>query len=142
GAGSPARWADVAIRDGKVEAIGAGLPQRAAREVDAANCWVMPGMLDIHTHYDAEIEAMPGLDESVRHGVTTVVMGNCSLSAALGTKKDILDVFSRVESLPRDVLSKWLGDEIKWQGVREYYPHLDRLPIGPNVASLLGHSDV
>ena len=72
----------------------------------------MPGMLDIHTHYDAEIEAMPGLDESVRHGVTTIVMGNCSLSAALGTKKDILDLFCRVESLPRDVLGKWLGDDI------------------------------
>jgi len=52
---------------------------------------------------------MPGLEESVRHGVTTVVMGNCSLSTALGSKKDILDLFSRVESLPRDVLSKWLA---------------------------------
>ncbi len=142
GAGTPPAMADVAIHEGKVQAIGPGLPQRGAREVNAAGCWVMPGMLDIHTHYDAEIEAMPGLEESVRHGVTTVVMGNCSLSTALGSKKDILDLFSRVESLPRDVLSKWLGGEIKWKGVREYYAHLDRLPIGPNVASLLGHSDV
>ena len=102
----------------------------------------MPGMLDIHTHYDAEIEAIPGLEESVRHGVTTVVMGNCSLSVALGNKKDILDLFCRVESLPRDVLSKWLGETIPWKGVREYYAHLETLPIGPNVASFLGHSDI
>ena len=85
---------------------------------------------------------MPGLDESVRHGVTTVVMGNCSLSTALGSKKDFLDLFCRVESLPRDVLSQWLGDTLPWNGVREYYQHLDQLPLGPNVASLLGHSNV
>jgi len=142
GAGSPRVVADVAIADGKVQAIGPRLPQTGRQEVDARGCWVMPGMLDIHTHYDAEIEAMPGLEESVRHGVTTVVMGNCSLSAALGTQKDILDLFCRVESLPRNVLAKWLGDELPWNGVREYYDHLEKLPVGPNVASFLGHSNV
>ncbi len=144
GAGSPAVTADVAIDGGKVQAVGPKLPQRGRREVDAKGCWVMPGMLDIHTHYDAEIEAMPGLEESVRHGVTTVVMGNCSLSTALGTKKDLLDLFCRVESLPRDVLSKWLGDgdQLPWNGVREYYQHLETRPMGPNVASLIGHSNV
>ena len=118
------------------------LPHAGRREIDAHGCWVMPGMLDIHTHYDAEVEAMPGLEESVRHGVTTVVMGNCSLSAALGEKKDILDLFCRVESLPRDVLSRWLGDAIPWRGVREYYAHLEQVPLGPNVATLIGHSNV
>ncbi|HEV3138251.1 MAG TPA: amidohydrolase family protein [Pirellulales bacterium] len=142
GAGLPALSADVAILDGKVQAVGPRLPQTGRREIQAAGCWVMPGMLDIHTHYDAEIEAMPGLGESVRHGVTTVVMGNCSLSTALGSKKDILDLFCRVESLPREVLSKWIGDDIPWHGVREYYAHLDRVPIGPNVASFIGHSNV
>ena len=142
GAGSPRVVADVAISDGKVQAVGPRLPQTGRQEVDAQGCWVMPGMLDIHTHYDAEIEAMPGLEESVRHGVTTVVMGNCSLSAALGTQKDILDLFCRVESLPRNVLTKWLGDELPWNGVREYYDHLEKLPVGPNVASFLGHSNV
>ena len=143
GAGSPGVAADVAIDGGKVQAVGARLPQAGRREIDAAGCWVMPGMLDIHTHYDAEIEAMPGLEESVRHGVTTVVMGNCSLSTALGTKKDILDLFCRVESLPREVLTKWLGEDgMSWNGVREYYDHLEQLPIGPNVASFIGHSNI
>jgi len=142
GAGAPAVTADVAIQGGKVQAVGTRLPQAGRREIDASGQWVMPGMLDIHTHYDAEVEAMPGLEESVRHGVTTVVMGNCSLSAALGDKKDILDLFCRVESLPRDVLARWLGDTIPWNGVREYYQHLDQLPLGPNVASLIGHSNI
>ncbi len=143
GADSPAVTADVAITDGKVRAVGRGnCRSTGRREIDARGQWVMPGMLDIHTHYDAEVEAMPGLEESVRHGVTTIVMGNCSLSAALGETKDILDLFCRVESLPRDVLSRWLGDSIPWNGVREYYQHLDQLPVGPNVASLIGHSNV
>jgi N-acyl-D-aspartate/D-glutamate deacylase len=142
GTGSRAIAADLAIHDGKVQAVGPRLPQRGRQEVDAAGCWVMPGLLDIHTHYDAEIEAIPGLEESVRHGVTTVVMGNCSLSAALGTKTDVLDLFCRVESLPREVLSRWLGDSMTWNGVREYYQHLESLPMGPNVASLIGHSNI
>ena len=142
GANSPPATADVAIDGGKVQSVAPNLPHAGRREIDARGCWVMPGMLDIHTHYDAEVEALPGLEESVRHGVTTIVMGNCSLSAALGEKKDILDLFCRVESLPRDVLSRWLGDAIPWRGVREYYAHLEQVPLGPNVATLLGHSNV
>ena len=142
GSGSKPTQADVAIDGGKVRASASRLPATGRREIDAKGCWVMPGMLDIHTHYDAEIEAMPGLDESVRHGVTTVVMGNCSLSTAVGKKKDILDLFCRVESLPRDVLSRWLGDELSWHSVAGYYEHLDKLPIGPNVSSFVGHSSI
>ncbi|MGD9648652.1 MAG: hypothetical protein AB7U73_23275, partial [Pirellulales bacterium] len=55
GLGTPASTADVAIADGKVTAIGPKLPQTGRQEVDAAGCWVMPGMLDVHTHYDAEV---------------------------------------------------------------------------------------
>jgi N-acyl-D-aspartate/D-glutamate deacylase len=142
GSGRKAEKCDVAIDSGKVQTSAPQLFAAGRREIDAAGCWVMPGMLDIHTHYDAEIEAMPGLDESVRHGVTTVVMGNCSLSTAVGNKKDILDLFCRVESLPRDVLSKWFGDELSWTSVRGYYEHLDKLPIGPNVSSFVGHSSI
>lgn len=142
GTGRPGQSVDVAIRDGRVQAAGPKLAAHGQREIDAAGCWVMPGMLDIHTHYDAEIEALPGLDESVRHGVTTVVMGNCSLSAAVGSKKDILDLFCRVESLPRHVLSQWLGEDIPWKNVGQYYEHLDTLPIGPNVSSFVGHSSI
>ncbi len=142
GSGQPAKHVDVAIDEGKVQATGARLAATGRREIDAAGCWVMPGMLDIHTHYDAEVEAIPGLDESVRHGVTTVVMGNCSLSAAVGSKKDVLDLFCRVESLPRDVLSQWLGEELAWKNVRDYYEHLEKLPIGPNVSSFIGHSSI
>jgi N-acyl-D-aspartate/D-glutamate deacylase len=142
GTGAPARDVDLAIRAGEVVAMASALPRAAARVIDASGRWVAPGFLDIHTHYDAEVEALPGLEESVRHGVTTVVMGNCSLSAAAGTEAQILDIFCRVENLPRALLARWLGGRVTWRGPRDYYDHLDALPLGPNVASFLGHSSV
>ena len=142
GTGRPGIQGDLAIRDGKVVAVGPALKATAAREIDAAGCWVTPGFIDAHTHYDAEVEVMPGIEESVRHGVTTVVMGNCSLSTALGTEQELLDLFCRVESLPREVLGSWLSGKVTWDSPRSYYEHLDSLPLGPNVASFLGHSNV
>lgn len=142
GSGAPPRRADVAIRGGRVLAIGPDLPHAAGRVLDARGAWVTPGLLDIHTHYDAEVEVMPGLTESLRHGVTTVVMGNCSLSAAVGTEEQILDLFCRVENLPRALLSRWLSGRVTWRGPAGYFEHLDSLPLGPNVACFLGHSNV
>ncbi|GAB0104705.1 hypothetical protein JMUB6875_36800 [Nocardia sp. JMUB6875] len=78
GTGKPGVRADIGVSDGKVVAIEGELPD-GARTVDATGKWVMPGMLDVHTHYDAEVLGNPGLGESVRHGVTSVVLGNCSL---------------------------------------------------------------
>ncbi|HRB93149.1 MAG TPA: hypothetical protein PLT17_07070, partial [Chitinophagales bacterium] len=72
-----------------------------------------------------ELEVLPALEESVRHGVTTVVIGNCSLSAALGKEEEIVDLFARVENIPAKVLSQWLIGNIKWKSVKEYYEHLD-----------------
>lgn len=142
GTGAPRRVADVAIAGGKVVAIGPGLATKGARELDVTGKWVAPGFIDMHTHYDAEIEVLPALDESVRHGVTTVVIGNCSLSAAVGTADQLIDLFCRVESLPRELMQSWLVGNVTWSSPKEYYQHLEQLPIGPNVASFLGHSNV
>ncbi len=140
GLASPPVRCDVAIHNGKILGISdriAGL----AREVrDAEGLWITPGFIDIHTHYDIELEMAPGLVESVRHGVTTVVMGNCSLSLAIGEAETLADIFQRVETLPRGLIQKWLGAQISWKTPAEYIDHLDRLSLGPNVAALLGHS--
>ena len=94
GTGAKGKKADIIIQNGKVAAIYDKAPTiEGAREIDATNKWVTPGFIDIHTHYDAEIEVMPGLEESLRHGTTTIVMGNCSISAALGKDEDIVDLF-------------------------------------------------
>ncbi|KAE9837927.1 hypothetical protein GP672_23825, partial [Escherichia coli] len=94
------------------------------------------------THYDAEVLLDPGLRESVRHGVTTVLLGNCSLSAVYATNEDAADLFSRVEAVPREFVLGALNDKKTWTSAAEYVEALDALPLGPNVSSLIGHSDL
>jgi N-acyl-D-aspartate/D-glutamate deacylase len=113
-----------------------------ARTVDARGAWVTPGFVDLHTHYDAEIEVLPGLSESVRHGVTTCVLGSCGLSMVEGDSVDLADMFCRVEGIPRSTVKPLLERTKTWDGPRSYLEHLGTLPLGPNVAVLLGHSAV
>ncbi len=140
GAGSPARRADVGVRAGRVILVAQRIEEAAAETVDAAGLWVLPGFVDIHTHYDVEIEIAPGLAESARHGVTSVVMGNCSLSLTVGEPQDLADIFLRVENIPGILVRRWLRKAGTWSGPDEYFEHLAALPLGPNVAALLGHS--
>lgn len=143
GTGAKGVQKDVVIKNNKIDAVVDKAPViENAKEIDATGQWVMPGLIDIHAHYDAELEVMPALEESVRHGVTTVVIGNCSLSAALGKDTEIVDLFARVENIPAKVLSDWILGNIKWTNVKEYYEHLDKVPVGPNIASFLGHSNL
>ena len=140
--------ADVAIADGLILAIAApgsfdaSVRPGDARRVDAAGCWVMPGFVDLHTHYDAEIEVGPALLESVRHGVTTVLLGSCSISAAIGEPEDIADIFCRVEGVPRAHMLPLLQQRKDWHTLPAYLDHLDALPLGPNVAAYVGHSNL
>lgn len=134
---------DIVIKDNIVAAVEDKAPAiNGAEEIDATGKWVCPGFIDIHAHYDAELEVMPAMDESVRHGVTTVIIGNCSLSAAVGKDEDIIDLFCRVENIPAKALSQWLMGNITWNNPKEYYEHLDTVPVGPNVASFIGHSNI
>jgi N-acyl-D-aspartate/D-glutamate deacylase len=145
GTGAAPAAQDVAIRDGRIDAIGAGLPvARADRVIDATGLWVMPGLLDIHTHFDLEVEIEPGLPEAVRHGTTTVVVSNCSLGLAYGAqRKDgadpIVDCFARVENVPKHVLRK-VGDAVTWHDPAGYLRHFDELPLGPNIVPMIPHS--
>jgi N-acyl-D-aspartate/D-glutamate deacylase len=137
---NPGRRLDVAISDGRIVAIARHLRMEAEREIDAAGMWVTPGFIDIHTHYDLEVEIAPALSESVRHGVTTVVIGGCSLSTTYGAPEDLADIFSRVETLPKDLIEPWLRKAEPRRKAREYFDHLAELKLGPNVAAMLGHS--
>lgn len=143
GSGSDGVVADVLVQGGQVAAVGPALPApEGARVVDAAGAWVTPGFVDLHTHYDAELEIAPALTESVRHGVTTVLVGSCGLSMAVGTPRDLADMFCRVEGVPRTEVLPLLERVMDWKDPAGYLDHLDRLPLGPNVTSLLGHSAV
>ena len=86
--GEPPVVEDIGIKDGKIINRGHNLePDSATRIIDATGLWAMPGLFDIHTHYDLELEVAPGLPESTRHGTTTVVISNCSLGLAFGSQR-------------------------------------------------------
>lgn len=144
GTGSAPQTRTLGIRDGVVAAVSATpLDETGCPEViDAAGKWITPGFIDVHTHYDAEILLDPGLRESVRHGVTTVLLGNCSLSTVYANSEDAADLFSRVEAVPRQFVLNALESNKTWSSAAEYIQALDALPLGPNVSSLLGHSDL
>lgn len=134
------RMADIAIKDGIVADISSKIEDESDHIIDAKGLWVTPGFIDIHTHYDLEVEIAPGLSESVRHGVTSVVMGGCSLSATYGEPKELAYLFSRVETLPVELIEPWLKKAQHWHTADAYLSHIKQLPLGPNVASMLGHS--
>ena len=118
GLGAPPARRDVGIKDGVIAVIAPRLSIPAVEVRDAAGLWVTPGFIDIHTHYDLELEIAPGLPESARHGVTTVVIGNCSLSLAVGEPRTLADIFQRVETIPHALIRKWLESSISWRSPR------------------------
>ncbi|ORW24194.1 hypothetical protein AWC18_00815 [Mycolicibacter nonchromogenicus] len=144
GLGNAPQVRTLGIRDGVVADIVAGeLDEADCPEViDAAGKWVVPGFIDVHTHYDAEVLLDPGLRESVRHGVTTVLLGNCSLSTVYAESEDAADLFSRVEAVPRKFVLDALQSHKTWSTPAEYVRALEELPLGPNISSMLGHSDL
>jgi N-acyl-D-aspartate/D-glutamate deacylase len=143
GSGSAPVKADVAIKNGVVQKIGPSVEGSVAKKViDAKGCWVTPGFVDLHTHYDAELIAAPSLTESVRHGVTTIAAGSCSISAILSEPEDCSDLFTRVESVPREQVLPLFREKKTWSSPREYVEFLNQHPLGANVTSFLGHSDL
>lgn len=139
GSGAPPVRADVAIQGNTIAQIAPTIPHSALETIDASSYWLTPGFVDIHTHYDAEIELKPDLSESVRHGTTSVIMGNCSLSLNVGSPEINADLFERVETMP-ELIALWKQQAKQWPNTAAYLKHLAALPLGPNVACLAGHS--
>ncbi|MGV0991905.1 MAG: N-acyl-D-amino-acid deacylase family protein [Mycobacterium sp.] len=144
GTGAPSAVRNIGIIDGRIATITphpldeTGCPQ----VVDATGKWVLPGMVDIHTHYDVEVLGGPALPESVRHGVTTVLVGSCSLSAVHVGGEDAGNLFGRVEAIPREHVITAIDEGKTWRNAEEYIAALESRPLGPNVASFIGHSDM
>jgi len=143
GTGAPSAIRDIGIRDGHIAAISAqSLDVTDCHVIDAAGKWVLPGLVDIHTHYDVEVLGSPALSESLRHGVTTVMVGSCSLSTVHVDGQDAGDLFARVEAIPREHFIGAVDQHKNWSNAEEYIAALEARPLGPNVAAFIGHSDM
>ncbi len=143
GTGAAGAVRHVGIKDGRVAVVSeAPLDAGGAKVIDATGKWVTPGFLDCHTHYDAEVLAAPSLSESIRHGVTTVTLGSCSIGAVLADAEDCSDLFTRVEAIPRAQVLPLLRAKKTWTTPGAYVAYLKEQPLGPNVNAFLGHSDV
>lgn len=141
GTGSAARRADVAIRDGRIVAIGA-VDEPAERTIDADGLVVSPGFIDVHTHLDAQAFWDTTLSPSPLHGITTVFGGNCGFTIAPLTEDAddadyLMRMLARVEGMPLESLQQ--GVPWNWRTTGEFLDALDGT-LMPNAGFLVGHS--
>jgi len=124
------RQADVAIRDDRIAAVGDLRDAHAGRVIDASNRRVAPGFIDIHTHSDISALFHPPMESMLSQGVTTQVVGNCSLSLGLATSDDVFAFEKR-----------WLGVhgvKITWDTFEGHLRRVEETGIGTNYAMLAG----
>src|SRR5271165_6629287 len=131
GSGAPAVVMDVAVKDGRVAAVGPGLEAAAERVVEAAGLTLAPGFIDTHTHDDTSVIETPEMLPKVSQGVTTVVVGNCGISAAP----------VRLKGDPPDPLIL-LGEKelFRYATFAEYVGAIGDARPAVNVAALVGHT--
>jgi N-acyl-D-amino-acid deacylase len=144
GTGAAAKLLDVRVADGKIVEVGDGLlPAGRERVVDASGCYVTPGFIETHNHYDAPMWWMPNLEPMSGYGITTSVNGNCGFSAAPVSddeeaKMEMVKIFSFFEDIPEKPFTEVLPWD--WRTWSEYRRSLEknlRFPI--NFASYVGH---
>ena len=141
GTGLKAYAADVAIADGRIARIGR-INESAAREYDATGLVVSPGFIDIHTHYDVQLDWDPIATPSAWHGVTTVMAGNCGFTLAPAKPDDVdwlAGMLSRVEGMSRAALGE--GLRFTGGGFADFWNRFNG-KIGVNVGGYVGHSAV
>lgn len=134
GLGSPGRRADVAIRGGRIAAIGEDL--RGGRIVEAAGRVVCPGFIDMHSHSDLALIGTPALEMKLAQGVTLEVLGQDGLSCAPVSDDSIDLVVALIAPLDGEAERAW-----GWRSVAAYLATLDRR-VAQNVAYLVPHGTV
>src|SRR6266436_8657782 len=134
--------ADVAVQDGRIAAIGE-VGKDACEVVDAGGLTLMPGIIDLHTHYDAQVTWDPTLSPSPSLGVTTVVTGNCGFGI-VPSPPHLRDLIMRnlavVEGM--DIAALRAGIDWQFQSFAEYLAAVRGQGPYANLAVLVGHSAV
>jgi N-acyl-D-aspartate/D-glutamate deacylase len=143
GTGAQKVRADVRIRGGVVVEVGTGLVSDGEGVLDATGAVVTPGFIDSHAHTDPQVFWDPALDPDPLHGVTTMLVGNCSLSlypATEDTRSQIADLFAYIEDVPRHLFD----DNVpwSWNNYDGYRDTVNAMGTGINLAALVGHSPI
>src|SRR6266481_101387 len=131
GSGRPGELGDVAVRDGRIAALGRSLPAGSAKMIDAEGLVAAPGFIDIKTHSDFTLPINPKAESKVRQGVTTEIIGHCGFSVA--------------PVLPgkAQLLADYLSGGAPWLPFREmrFPEYLDTFPaVAVNAGMLVGHN--
>jgi N-acyl-D-amino-acid deacylase len=141
GTGKAAFTADVRVRDGRIAEVGPDLAPNGEEIFDATGAYVTPGFIDTHAHTDPAVFWDPALDPEPLHGVTTMLIGNCSLSlfpVNAKTRATISDLFAYIEDVPRHLFDDAVPWD--WDDYAGYRDSVNASGTGPNLASMVGHS--
>ena len=133
---TPRYVSDLAIKDGRIAKIGGLRHASASKVLDASGLIVAPGFVDVHTHFDAQIQWDPYCTVSGWHGVTSVVIGNCGFGFApcAANEKDqdrLMLMLTRNEAIPYEPMK--LGMKWDWVTFPEFLDSLARIPKAVNV---------
>ncbi len=143
GTGGPSRTADVAVDDGIITAVGDLESAAAQRTIDADGLLVIPGVVDVHTHYDGQVTWDPLVTPSSWHGVTTIVMGNCGVGFAPvrpGSQEWLVQLMEGVEDIPGTALTE--GITWGWESFPEYLTALEGMGRVVDVGTQVPHGAV
>ena len=132
GTGAASFVADVAITDGTLVRVGPGAALRAEQIVDAAGLTLSPGFIDVHTHDDTNVVRTPGMWPKLSQGVTTVVVGNCGISASPTRLRD--------GALPVPLALLGAAEAFSYPTFRAYVDAVERARPAVNVTALVGHT--
>src|SRR5687767_2830092 len=142
GTGLPPRRGGVAVKDGRIVEVGY-IAGAARTTVEAEGLALMPGIIDNHTHYDAQLTWDPWASPSPALGVTTAIIGNCGFTIAPCRPADrelVMKNLTQVEGMSLEVLR--MGVRWDFETVPQYLDMLERQGSALNVAVFAGHSSI
>lgn len=140
GTGAPAVQGDIAVKDGRIVAVGR-VDGAADQVIDAAGKIVTPGFVDVHTHFDGQVTWENRLSPSSGHGVTTVVMGNCGVGFAPcrpDQRETLVKLMEGIEDIPEVVMTE--GLPWNWETFPEYLDALAERQLDIDIAAQIPHS--
>ncbi len=141
GTGVPRFKADVAVKDGRIVQISGRIPAGGAKEIDASGCIVGTGAIDLHTHYDAQLNWDPYASLSGWFGVTSLTIGECGFGFAPTRPADRdlnMRMMNRIEAIPLESMRQGLRWD--WETFPEYMDSLERQGLGLNVGPMFPFS--